>query len=245
MNAVLVFIRLLSLFMIMPCCGMMGQNLSEPNIPLQNDQQVTGIFQNLQSQQLMQGKNYQYLYPGVKGHQFWGPSVYQIGTVTFEGIHYHDILLNYDAYNGLLVTPLVQNGLTKNIYLDNSRIDGFLIQNQSFVNIRDSLSGVPPGFYIVAFQENGKALYIHAAKTIQANTGRPGEPLKKFSEQQRHTLVLPGASHVVTNKKEVYEVFRGNPDIMTFIKSSRLKFKKPAEFTSNLIRILNEYQVVK
>ena len=86
--------------------------------------------------------------------------------------------------------------------------------------------GCPLVFILLTIRKNGKALYTHAAKTIEANTGRPGEPLKKFSERQQHTLVLPGASHVVTNKKDVYDVFRGKSGYDDFYQIVKTKIQK-------------------
>jgi hypothetical protein len=223
-------IQILAILLFLPFCGS-GQNNSYQALQKNNSYNHTTSLESLHFQQVRQGKQYQYFYPNIKGHQYRDHPIYKIGVLTFEGSSYHDILLNYDSYNHLLVTAIVQNGLTRNIILDNSRIDGFRINNQNFVNIRDSTSLLTPGFYILVFQGTGVQYFTQTQKSVVGNTGRPGEPLKKFVAEESHILLVNGEMHIVKNKKDVIEAF---------IRSSKLRFKKNNEMTSSLLVILGE-----
>jgi len=227
MNMKSLLIQIVVILLFPPFCGI-GQNISYQ------------ALQNLHFQQIRQGKQYHHFYPNIKGHQFWGQSIYQSGTLTFEGVTYQEVLLNYDNYNNLVITTIVQNGLTKNIILDNSRIDEFQINDQIFVNIRDSTSILIPGFYILAFQGTEVQYFIKTQKSVIGNTGRRGEPLKKFAVKESNILLVDGEIHIVKNKKDVIEAFSKRPELVTFIQSSKLRFKQNNGMTSSLLAVLEE-----
>jgi len=231
--------QILAILLFLPFCGS-GQNNSYQALQKNNSYNYTTSLQSLHFQQIRQGKQYHYIYPAIKGHQYWDHPLYKVGVLTFEGITYQDILLNYDSYNNLVMTAIVQNGLTRNIILDNSRIDGFRINDHSFVNIRDSTSLLNPGFYILAFQGAGVQYFIKTQKSVIGNTGRPGEPLKKFTVEESNILLVDGEKHIVKNKKDVIEAFSERPQLVAFIGSSKLRFKKNNEMTSSLLVILGE-----
>ncbi len=203
-----------------------------------NEEQI--VFQKLRLQQLLQGKMYDYKYPAVKGHQFWGESFYNEGAVTFEGITYHNILLNYDIYNDLLATFIVQDGLSKPIILDNSRITNFEINHLKFVNITDSTHTLDPGYYLSAYQGTDIQLFVKTQKTIVGNTGLPGELLRKFFQEDTHILVVKGKQHIIKNKKDVIQAFGDYPELVSFIQNERLRFKKNHKMTSSLQTVLEQ-----
>lgn len=232
-------IQMLVMLLFLPYCGS-GQNNSYQALQENSSYDHATLLQSLHFQQIRQGKQYNYYYPNIKGHQFWDQEFFKTGTLTFEGVTYLEVLLNFDSYNNLVTTTFVQNGLSKNIILDNSRIDGFQINNHNFVNIRDSTSLLTPGFYILAFQGTGVQYFIKTQKSVIGNTGRPGEPLKKFTVKESNILLVDGEKHIVKNKKDVLEAFSERPQLAAFIGSSKLRFKKNNEMTSSLLVILGE-----
>jgi hypothetical protein len=138
------------------------------------------------------------------------------------------------------MTTIIQNGLTRNIVLDNSRIDGFQINDQIFVNIRDSTSILIPGFYILAFQGTEVQYFIKTQKSVIGNTGGRGEPLNKFAVKESNILLVDGEIHIVKNKRDVMEAFSKRPELVTFIRSSKLRFKQNNKMTSSLLAVLEE-----
>lgn len=230
MRTKLLHISVIPIVLLLPFCGSSQNNFFEA--PLTNK------IQRLHFQQIKQGKQYHYYYPNIKGHQYWGNSVYETGTLTYEGISYQEVLLKYDNYNNLLVTTVVQNGLTNDIILDNSRIQGFIIHDQQFIHIVDGTGLLAPDFYILAFPGTEVQLYIKTQKTIVGNTGRPGELLKKFVQKDSHILLVEGEQYFVNNRKDVLKAFSKKPELVVSIKSSNLRFKKN-ELTASLMEILD------
>lgn len=184
------------------------------------------LMGKLQFQQIQQGKEYRYFYPHVKGHQFLEQVVPALGTVIYEQVKYERVLLNYDVYNQLVLTTLIRNGLTENIILDKSRIDAFQIGDITYLVIDKSDQLLSNGIYQLAFQGNGKELLVRTTKTIQGNTNRPGELLRKFVPEEAMVLLVDGTSHVISNKKDLLEAFKDQPEVQRKIKSSGLKFNK-------------------
>ena len=232
-------IRIFAILLFLPFSGS-GQNNSYQALHKNNSYNHAASLESLHFQQIRQGKQYQYFYPNIKGHQYWDRPIYKIGVLSFEGITYHDVLLNYDSYNNLVMTAIVQNGLTRNIILDNSRIDEFRINNQNFVNIRDSTSLLTLGFYILVFQGTEVQYLIKSQKSVVGNTGRRGEPLKKFVAKESNILLVNGEIHIIKNKKDVMEAFSNRPQLVAFIGSSKLRFKQKNQMTSSLLVILGE-----
>lgn len=194
------------------------------------------IMKNLHHQQIEQGKQYSYFYPAIKGHQFWGQSIYSLGSLTFEGVTYHDILLNYDIYNDLVLMAIIRKGVTANIILDNSRIDGFQMEGENFVNIR-SKSGIALGIYRLAFSKNDIQLYIQTKKNLAGNTG---EELKKFVTETVQLLIIDGVWHRIESKKDLLTAFAANKDITAFIQATKLKFRNDNKRESSILKVLGE-----
>jgi len=232
-------IQIFAILLLLPFCGN-GQNNSFQALLKDNSYNHTTPLQSLHFQQITQGKEYRHFYPNIKGHQYWNKSIYESGTLTFEGVTYREVLLNFDSYNNLVTTTVVQNGLSKNIILDNLKIDGFRINDHNFVNIRDSTNILTPGIYILAFEGPSVQLFVNTQKKVVGNTGRPGEPLKKFAVEESNILLVDGKMHIVKNKKDVIEAFSERPQLAAFIRSSKLRFKKNNEMTSSLLVILGE-----
>ncbi len=232
-------IQILAILLSLPFCGSGQTNLYQGPTK-NNSHDLTTSFKSLHFQQIRQGKLYNHFYPNIKGHQFWDQAIYETGTLTFEGVTYREVLLNYDSYNNLVTTRIVQNGLSQSVILDNSRIDGFQINGHNFVNIRDSSNILTPGIYILAFEGPEVQFVVKTQKIVVGNTGRPGELLKKFVAEESNILLVDGEMHIVKNKKDVMEAFSNRPQLVAFIRSSRLRFRQKGEMTSSLLVVLGE-----
>jgi hypothetical protein len=205
-----------------------------------DNDQVNPYLRELHFQQITQGKQYGFVYPEIRGHQFWIDPIYALGTLTFEGNTYHPVLINYDIYNNLVTKTILQNNLTRYIIVDKSRIDRFQIGEDSFINIRDSTHLLDPGIYLQAFHGPEVEFLVHRNKIIAGNSGRPGEPLRKFAIEESFILILNGEKHLVKNKKDVAKVFSDNPEILAFIKSSQLRFKQNGNMISDLTKVVDQ-----
>ncbi|MGI9542221.1 MAG: hypothetical protein ACR2MX_03120 [Cyclobacteriaceae bacterium] len=199
-----------------------------------------GVFESLHHQQILQGKQYRYFYPSIKGHQYWDKAIYATGSLTFEGVIYQNILLNYDLYNDLVMIAMVRNGLTENIILDNTRIDNFMVESANFVNIRDSTEIIAPGIYRLAFDQNEVQLYIQAKKSVAGNNGR-GEQLKKFVEENTFLLVMNGVVHNIENKKDLLKALETGSPVANYIKDHSLKFRNHNQIETSLLIILERF----
>lgn len=200
--------------------------------------QLNPYLRALHFQQITQGKQYRHVYPEIKGHQFWSNPIHTLGTLTFEGNTYHPVLINFDIYNNLVTTTILQNDLTGYIIVDKSRVDRFQIGDDTFINIRDSTSVLDPGIYFQVFQGPGVEFLIQRNKTIAGNNGRPGELLRKFAIEESFILILNGKKHFVKNKKDVVKIFSDNPKILAFIKNSQLRFKQNGDMISDLTKVV-------
>ena len=201
----------------------------------------TVIQASLHLQQISQGEQYNYFYPTVEGHQYWDKPVYTTGSIDFEGVLYQDIPLNYDTYNQLVMTSMVQNGLVVNIILDKSRIDSFEIEGTRFVNTHDSIGVLVPGIYRLCFENMDRELQLYShVRKITVGNNKPGEQLKKFVSSDDLFLKIADNVYEIENKKDVKKAFLGNPSMARFIQTRKLKFSRK-NLEEELISLLKNY----
>ena len=193
----------------------------------------------LHFQQVLQGVQYNHYYPTVEGNQYWIDPVYSNGSIKFEGAEYQDLLLNYDVYNQLVMTAMVQDGFIINVILDKSRIDYFSINQDQFIHIREGQSDLLPGIYRRCFEEQDVQLYALNSKDIVGNNFT-GALTKKFVQHKELFLVLDGQVFKVEKKKDLRLAFSGKQGMINSIKESNLRFNK-VNLEQDLVRFLSNY----
>ncbi len=199
------------------------------------------IIDAVRLQQFHQGLEYQYFYPNIKGHQYFKKALYTTGTISFDGVIYHEVLLNYDILNELVLTPVVREGLTENIILDQARIDWFGLEDLPiFLNIKSDSSSLSPGIYQLLAKQDNVALYRHTKKEVSANLGRPGELLEKFVEVVSYLLDVDGSVHPIKKRKDLEQAFVHRPEVTQYIKDSKIRFKNRQELSRALIDLVNQ-----
>ena len=216
------------------CLEVVAQNNSDrEDIP---KELFESSMSKLHHQQLEQGIAYSYFYPSIKGHQYLFRPSYTTGSMTYEGVTYGDILLNYDIYNDLVLTTLVQNGLTVNIIVDRTRIDRFQIGSDNFVHIKEPQGVLLPGIYKLAFDSKQAQLYVRVKKNVVANN-QPGM-LRKFAARKSLYLTVAGVAYRIDNKRQILEVFSSNQDVAGYIKNNKLKFTTEEQIESSTLNLL-------
>ena len=197
--------------------------------------------EQLHLQQLQQGLQYRYYYPNIKGHQYFEKPVYLIGNISFEGIRYEDVLLNFDVYNELVLTPVERNGLTENIIVDQARIDWFTLDDHKvFVNIKSDSSSLAAGIYQQLVKKPEATLYVRTEKNVGANVGRPGELLEKFVSKTTYFLMVNDAIFTIKKRKDLEQAFEFRPEIIKYIRASKFKFKNDQQLTNALLMTINQ-----
>ena len=95
---------------VMNCFQLHGQS-TRSSTSVEDYVNLSNEAKALHYQQLEQGSEYDYSYPDTKGHQFWRDLVYYDAALTFAGIRYVNVLINYDIYNNVLMYAMSNNGL--------------------------------------------------------------------------------------------------------------------------------------
>ena len=193
----------------------------------------------LQFQQVLQGIRYNHYYPAVEGHQYLSSPVYATGSLKYEGVQYYDLLLNYDTYNQLVMTAMVQDGFIVNVILDRFRIDDFELSDQYFIHVQDSAMGLVPGIYRSCFESRNLQLYALTTKNIVGNNFT-GALTKKFILYNDLYLILNEQVFKIEKKKDIRLAFSDYPEIISDMKASKLRFSK-ATMEKDLVRFLNNY----
>lgn len=210
-----------------------GQHISGKQLLGSKNQGFEAVLKRLHHLQILQGQQYKYFYPSIRGHQYWDKAIYAIGSLTFEEVTYQNILLNYDVHNDLVLMPVVRNGLTENITLDKARIDNFQVGSAYFVNIQDTADILTPGIYNLAFAKNEVQLYIQTKKSVAGNNQQGGQ-LNKFVEENTLLLLLEGVVHQIENRKDLFKALETRPSLVNYIKNDNLKLRNQNQMKTSL-----------
>lgn len=233
-----IFIRIMLLAATCGYIEAMAQQNNPEILPGQG-MMANPVYLTLSKQQISQGKQYQYSYPEIVGNQYLDEAIYRKGTLTFDGVTYPDILLNYDIYNDLVLTAMVREGLTENIILEENRIEQFQIIGQHFIKVEDSTGLLVPGIYKLAFKDQNITLHVRVKKEVVASN-QPGGQLRKFILKNTYILTVAGETFNIEKKKDLYRAFSDQPEMIPVIKKSRIQFRRNQQTEAGLIGILDE-----
>ncbi|MFT3936021.1 MAG: hypothetical protein QM726_20490 [Chitinophagaceae bacterium] len=147
-----------------------------------------------------------------------------IGTVTYDGILYENVQLQFDEVQEVVI----MQDSSRRIQLLNPRIQAFSLFNNNFVRIiKDSSSRVLPktGFYNLLYA--GKTLlYKREEKTIREEVGRT--EVVRFIDVSRNYYVQKNNQWFsVKGKNGILDVFEDRKkELRQFIRKNNLSYKK-------------------
>jgi len=87
---------------------------------------------------LYNGSIYNYGSANILGHQFLNSRDFSPGSVIIDGIHYKNLLLNYDIFNQKIVFQFKDDKSTGFISIPKEVIGSFMIDNRKFTILHNS-----------------------------------------------------------------------------------------------------------
>ncbi|GAB4048748.1 hypothetical protein [Spirosoma litoris] len=158
----------------------------------------------------------------IKIHPFFPIDSLQRGTITYNGVYYHDVPMLYDVVRDELAIQPPEGGYR--VRLHTEKISNFSINQHQFARlVGDSALGVRTGFYEILY--NGKVKVLaQRVKTVHEDISS-GTYKADYLVKDRFYIQKEGAYHEVKSKGSVLSLF---PDqakaLRKYLRSNKLKF---------------------
>jgi hypothetical protein len=158
----------------------------------------------------------------IKIHPYYRVDSLLEGTVSYNGVNYRNVRMQYDIVRDELAVQLPENGYRLQPQTD--KISAFSMGPYQFTRIvGDSAAGVPTGFYEILYDGRIKAL-AHRAKTVHEDISG-GFYKADYLPADRFFILKEGAYHGVKTKRSVLSLF---PDqakaLRKYLRTNKLKF---------------------
>ncbi|MCB0855464.1 MAG: hypothetical protein KDD63_24740 [Bacteroidetes bacterium] len=193
------------------------------------------------NQLIYNGRFYRYFYLEAASDQYLiDPELYP-GQLTFQGITYPDVELNYDIYNDIVFLLWDQSGFIYYIIPNQTQVDSFTIAQMKFIRLKDQeIQGLKAGFYQQAFHGQKSQFLVKKQKTMaKQNRTQSTDKWFKFVRKDAFFVVMNGKAIQVNSKKDLIKL-DPNGQTAGFIKSSKLKFRPRREdFVPNVKTVLS------
>ena len=166
-----------------------------------------------------------YLFRFKEGHPYFFAEAMTIGSVTYDGIRYDSVLMQYDEIADILV---VRNPEGK-IRLWDQKVTSFHLYNSEFVLLeKDSglMNAGNPRFYNQLYK--GKITLLKKEIKIIREEISSANELLRFADQKDHYYIIKdGHWNQVNSRKDFYKILgEKGRDVKQFVKTNKLSFRQ-------------------
>jgi hypothetical protein len=162
-----------------------------------------------------------------EGHPFFIADKLVVGTITYDGVQYENVKLQYDEVNDELITTDLQGDNLVQVY--KPRVNAFSIANYTFTNhLSQTYPG--PGYYRVLY--NGKSqIIVKEKKLIQEKPGRTNAETERSVDASVDYYMKTGTGYKKFNRLNSFlSLFGKNRKAVSgFVKEKKLKFRSAKE----------------
>jgi hypothetical protein len=203
----------------------------------------------------------------VKGSPFFESDSLQLGSLSYDGILYRDIALEYDlVFDEIIIHNYTGDAL---ISLVPEKISFFSIAGHRFRYIATAITVAPAvvstakatvtvvpaaaapiapnlpetGFYEELYSTPGLALLARRKKTLLFPSTQDEQP--KYVQVDRYFLLIDAGAYDIRNENDLMAVLKDKKDpLKKFIRKNKLSFKRQ-HFENSLIQTTIYYQEIK
>lgn len=165
----------------------------------------------------------------AQGHPFFMSDSSLPGSVCYDGIVYPQETLSYDMDKGILIIP--DRRKTLDIQLLSEKIRWFTIGQHRFVHLTPDSNAVnapEAGFYEELYRGKATAWAWHEKRMLSG--GDVGGHAYHYQQYDHYYLELNGRFYTIHNNSSLLNAFgTGKDEIKTFLRKSRISFKKNPE----------------
>ncbi|MBN8852416.1 MAG: hypothetical protein BGO55_01560 [Sphingobacteriales bacterium 50-39] len=180
---------------------------------------------------LYRGNRYhEYAFQLAEGHPFYGDGKAHKGSALYDSIFYEDLTILYDMVKDQVVIPS-PFGAYK-LYLINSKVDGFTIEDHSFIRLKDSLNPTAPrnGFYEQLYK--GRISLLKKNKKVLRDDLQLSGVRQYIDSSLSYYIKKGDTYYSVHNKNTLSHAFKDrSKELNRFIRQNKLSVRKDLENT--------------
>lgn len=209
---------------------------------IDNTIRIYSIATGLQAR-LYNGPLYQpYPRAFTEGHQYLSHDSLTNGSVSYDGLEYHDIPMRYDIIRDeLIIYP--PNGFALNLI--KQKVDSFLLLNRRFIKLMgNKVPGTVDsiGYYEKLYSSPTIAFLAKRVKTKEETTAVTRMEIVVYPKTFYYIL-KDGVLHPIRNKKSLMEILEGKKaETQQYIKNNKLRFK---QFEQDVLQTIIYYDQLK
>lgn len=157
----------------------------------------------------------------IKIHPFYPTDSLQAGSITYNGIPYHDVAMLYDIVRDEVAVRPPEGGYR--VQVRSNKISRFSLGTHQFTRL-DSLSGLSAGFYELLYAGSVNVL-AHRQKIIHEDISG-GTYKAEYLSKDRFYIQKDGIYHEVKSKSSVLSLFpKQSKMLRKYLRANKLKFK--------------------
>lgn len=176
--------------------------------------------------------------PTIKGHPYID-SLWQVGTITYDGVDYQNIRLLYDLVDDVVVVPHTDSVFR--LRLQSIKVSRFAIPNHNFVRVvRDSThnTGLRTGFYDQLYDGRLK-VFARRVKTIKTefihNTTK-----EEYLKGDTYFIGKNGIFYPVKSKRSVMKLLADQKKTLRkYLRENNIKFARNREVA--IVKLTQKY----
>ena len=174
----------------------------------------------------------------IKIHPYFATDSLQSGSISYNGLVYHDVMMLYDVVRDELAIRAPKNVFR--IRPHSEQVRAFSLGNHQFARIAgDSAAGVRTGFYDILHDGRIKFL-AKRVKTVHEDISG-GFYKADYLVKDRYYILKDGIYHEVRNKRSVFNLFPDHSSsLRKYLRSTRLNFKDQRE--EAITSIVEQYE---
>jgi hypothetical protein len=163
------------------------------------------------------------------GHPFFQTDSPRLGSVTYDGIYYPDILLSYDLEKDIVVIPDKRQAVTIQLLIEKLRY--FSIGRHHFLRLLEDSSFVnapAEGFYEILY--SGKATALARHKKVVQRSARTEEDTR-YLQYDSWYVRLNGRFYLIHKDRDLFKIPDPRNDALKdYLKKNHISFKKDPEY---------------
>ena len=182
------------------------------------------FYQDRNISSVLSGQKYSLKYPFAVNSQFFEETKPSLGSLIFEGIHFPNIIIQFDEYAQLVIVLLESEVNSSYISLDTDKVSSFAIDGNNFVHIKgDSI--LPDAIYQKGYTGEEAKIFIKRSK-IKKDKTIDGKNVVVFINDDSFYLENERGKFKIENRKTFLKAYGGTNEAKKMLRNNKINFSR-------------------
>ena len=175
-------------------------------------------------------------------HRYYKTDEFKNGNIIYEGQSYFNLDLKYDLFNDqLVIRPYIESPYIQ-INLLKEKVDSFKIDNEKFINLKQTSTNFKSGYYEEVIIGNSAVLYIKYNKE-KNDVIRGYSVFIDYKSHSDYLLLKDNKFTLINDKTELIKLYPDQKRKINdfFLMNKDLRKTNQVLFMKNLIQYINNF----